>query len=235
MNVQEVIEKLKKYEVLNMKNNSSHKDKSYEVIGVKMKDIRSLAKIIGIDNSLAIELYRSNFYEAMMLATMIVSTNHLSYEILREWTKLANSSNIINQGLSSKFLKVENYFLLMKEWCEETEIDLKYASYTFLSSYFRSEDIDKIDIEFSKNILDIIAESISSEVISIQNAMNNAVVMAGLHVPLLVTKAIEVADKIGYIMPLIAKNNCNIQSASDYLLRYKNNVKYSRVAKLLDK
>jgi hypothetical protein len=57
--------------------------------------------------------------------------------------------------------------------------------------------------------------------------------MSGLFVPGLVEKAIEVAKEIGYIMPLKKKNQCNIQSALTYILRYSGDPKFSRVKKII--
>ncbi len=92
-----------------------------------------------------------------------------------------------------------------------------------------------MDSKVSHRLLDTIQATIVSEIPSIQNAMNNAVVMAGLHVPDLVTHATEVAEKIGYIMPTKALNSCNIQSALDYIQRYSSQTKFSRVARLAQK
>jgi hypothetical protein len=56
--------------------------------------------------------------------------------------------------------------------------------------------------------------------------------MAGIHLPELVEQAYDKAQQIGYVLPVKAKNSCNIQSATDYLDRYLKEPKYSRVAKL---
>lgn len=232
MNKVEVIRELEKYKIEKSPKKTLKSNKTYKVLNVKMKDIRAIAKMIGENHSLAVELFTSNIYEAMMLASIIASVEKTNYDLLTKWAKLANSSNIVNQGLSNLILKVDSNHHLMKEWCLNSDEDLRYAGYSILSSYFRSESLEKIDNEYSHKILNKIVDTIVSEPLTIQNAMNNAVVMAGLHVPALVEKATEVAEKIGYIMPLVAKNSCNIQSASDYLVRYIENPKYSRVAKL---
>jgi 3-methyladenine DNA glycosylase AlkD len=235
MKVTDIIEELQQCQVASIVNKSSKVVKSFSVIGVKMSDIRRLAKKIGTNHSLAIELYKTNIYDAMMLSTLIASNTLVTDKLLKEWAKLANSSNIVSQGLAGLMLQTDNYGLLLKEWCYDPDEDIRYAGFTLLSTYFRMEDLEDIDIQFSLNVLNRIEETIEKEPLTIQNSMNNAVVMAGLHIPTLVEKATEVAEQIGYIMPLVAKNSCNIQSAVDYLVRYKENPKYSRVAKLNQK
>lgn len=232
MNYEEVIKTLYQFEVKNKKSSQSQLQKPFVKLGIKMKDLRLLAKNIGTDHSLSVELYESDIYEAMMLATMIASGKSMTKALLEKWVKRASSSNIVNQGISRLMLQVPNYQLILKEWCLASDQNVRYAGFTTLSSYFGSESINTIDVDFSKSILNSITETIANEPLTIQNAMNNAVVMAGLHVPALVDLSFVVADKIGYIMPLVARNSCNIQSASDYLVRYIENPKYSRVAKL---
>jgi hypothetical protein len=117
-------------------------------------------------------------------------------------------------------------------WLNHENIHLRYAGYATLSAYFRLYPLEKMNYLLGFDSLMMIKNTILNEPLTVQNAMNNAVVMAGLHVPQLVNLAKEVADHIGYILPLKAKNSCNIQSASDYLKRYINQPKFSRVARL---
>jgi 3-methyladenine DNA glycosylase AlkD len=200
--------------------------------GTTMKVIRDLASKIKQDDVLAIALFETNIYEAMMLASLIMPAEHMTKELAITWVIKANQSSIIDQGLSQLLLKTKNYTLWMKDWIIDADPRLRYAGFTILSTYFRLENLEVIDVHFSVHTLELIKTTLLNEPVTIQNAMNNAVVMAGLHVPDCVQKAKEVADHIGHVMPLVAKNSCNIQSASDYLVRYGNQPTFSRVAKL---
>ncbi len=208
---------------------------SLEIIGVKMKDIRALAKGIGINHGLAIKLNDQEIYETMMLSTLIADHHQITNSLITSWVKRAHQSPIIDQGLSHFFLKVKSYDELLKTWCLSNDDDLRYAGFSLLSTYFRLEALTHIKTDFGIDMLSKIEDTIVKQPPRIQNVMNNAVVMAGLHVPDLVDKAYETAKKIGYILPLKAKNSCNIQSALDYLDRYITQPKYSRVAKIRTK
>jgi len=200
--------------------------------GTTMKDLRDLGVKIGEDHELAIRLYETHIYEAMMLSTFIMPSKFVTEELITTWARKAKASSIIDQGLAHLILKCPHYDQWLKAWIKSPETSLKYAGFSLLSTYFRVESLEKLDINFSKEALSIIKKTLLDEPITIQNAMNNAVVMAGLHVPGLLDLAHEVASHIGHVMPLVAKNSCNIQSASDYLNRYIDNPQFSRVAKL---
>ena len=233
MRVKDVIEYLKMHSDEKTRNVLYIPNKNYEVLGVKMRDIRVLAKTIGKDSKLAMELYKTNIYEAMMLSPMIIEKEDVSKEIFSDWVKKANSSNIINQGLSEILLDVPSYQDLLKLWIKEEDEDLIYGGFALMSVYFRKESLENIDNGLGLEALNLVKEKINEVNMEIANAMNNTVVMAGLYVPDLVEKAIEVAKEIGFIMPLKKKNQCNIQSALDYIIRYSGDPKFSRVKKII--
>jgi len=208
------------------------KSGSLEVLGLTMKDIRDLAKRIGLNHGLSIELYQSNIFEYLMLATLIADYKMLDLNTTKKWVKKAQSTSIVDQALSSLLIHVSDRHKWIHLFLTDKDKDIRYGGFSMLSTYFRLEPLETLQVDLGKEVLNLIKENLNKEPITIQNAMNNAVVMAGLHVPELVDLAIEVAAHIGYIMPLVARNQCNIQSASDYIVRYSNQPKYSRVARL---
>lgn len=217
---------------LNQKKILSTKSGTLDVIGVSMKDIRALAKKLKVNHELALTLYETSTYEYLMLGALIADDKKINDETAKDWVIKAQSTAIVDQGLSALFMRLDKRHQMIKSFIEDTNVHIRYAGYALLSSYFRGEDLETLDIELGKFALDSIKDTLSNEPLSIQNAMNNAVVMAGLHVPQLVKMAKDVADYIGYVMPLVARNQCNIQSASDYLVRYSTQPKFSRVARL---
>ena len=209
-----------------------NKSGSLEVLGLTMKDIRDLGKKIGINHSLAVELYESNIFEYLMLASIVADFKTLDLHTSKKWLKKAQSTSIVDQALSSLLIQKSERHQWIHTFIVDKDSDIRYGGFSMLSTYFRLESLETLNIELGIKALNLILKTLDKEPLTIQNAMNNAVVMAGLHVPGLVDLAKEVASHIGHIMPLVAKNQCNIQSASDYIARYSTQPKYSRVARL---
>ena len=208
------------------------KSNTLDVIGLTMKDIRDLGKKIGVNQELADELFESNIFEYLMLGSIISDPNSLDEVKIRNWIQKAKSTSVVDQGLSSLLIMYKDRHHLIDSLLTDDDEDIRYGGYSLLSSYYRQEPLETFQIDLGIKALEAIKKNLLKEPITIQNAMNNAVVMAGLHVPDLVDLAVEVAKHIGYVMPLVAKNQCNIQSASDYLKRYIDQPKFSRVARL---
>ena len=199
--------------------------------GLRISGLRSLASSIGFNQKLAKELAMIDAFETLFLSVLLEDSKVISKERITELALKAKKSPVVDQALADVIIH-SHHIDLLYAWYNHPDDCLRYASYATLSSYFRLLPLEKIDVSFGHLLLEQIKHTLLLEDIHVQNAMNNVVVMAGLHVPELVEHAYEIAQHIGYVMPLKAKNSCNIQSATDYLDRYLQEPKYSRVAKL---
>jgi 3-methyladenine DNA glycosylase AlkD len=201
-------------------------------IGIKMGELRSLAKGIEPNRDLADRLFQTNILEAMILACLIQEPWTLTSADLHEWVKKAKGPMLLNQGLIPLVMNTKFAFELVKRWTPSKQELIRYAGYQLYSAFLREADLDQINPLMGQVFLIFIEKYIFEQTTLVQNAMNNVVVMAGLHVPHMVKDARHAAETIGHVDPLVAKNSCNSQSALDYLNRYQTNPKYSRVARM---
>lgn len=202
------------------------------VLGVPMKPLRDCAHKFGMNHPLAETLMDTSVFEYLMLGAFLADPLQLTFEVASQWLQKAQSTPVVDQGFSSLFLNHPDCHGWMRKWTKDSDDHLRYGGFALLSTYFRKEPLESMDYELAHEGLNIIKDTIQQEPLVIQNAMNNAVVMAGLHVPQLVELATMVAHHIGKVVPLVARNQCNVQSASDYLVRYQDQPRYSRVAQL---
>lgn len=204
-----------------------------KVYGLRMAQMRELGKQIGVNHDLGLTLLKQDSYEAILLSLFIFNPKVLTIDDFDTLAISCRKSYLVDQALCEVVFQAHQEHILLSRWLNHTIDTLRYAFYALFSSHCRQSNLDNIDVHFGIQVLDRIKDTILLEDPIIQNAMNNAVVMAGLHVPGLIEKAYEVARHIGYVLPTKAKNSCNIQSAEDYLNRYLTNPKYSRCAKIL--
>lgn len=74
-------------------------------LGVSVPDMRKLAKEIGKNHSLAIELWKTNISETMILASMIDEHDKLTEKQMDEWVKDFNSWDVCDQVCMNLFEK----------------------------------------------------------------------------------------------------------------------------------
>lgn len=200
--------------------------------GVRLTDLRKLAKEIGYNNELSLLLSEIDSYDTILLSILLEDPKKVSISRISELAMLSRKSSIIDQGLCELIMSSGHLQTLINAWFNHPDDRLRYAFYALYATHLRKSELQHIDYDFSIKVLDKIKERLSFEDVYIQNAMNNTVVMAGLHVPSLVDHAYKVARYIGYVKPIRDQNDCNVQSALDYLDRYITQPKFSRVAKI---
>jgi len=207
-------------------------DATYAPYGIRMGALRAIAKNHPIDHALALSLIETPALEARMLAAMIADPKRMDEASLTRWAKSTASTMFVDQALLDLILATPYGWSLASQWIQDESEHLRYAGYQLYAALFRKEELSGIPLRLASALLSNIASDLKRETKLVAYAMNNTVVMAGLHVPALETAARSTAEAIGYVEPLRAKNDCNTQSALDYLNRYGNDPKYSRTAKL---
>ncbi|WP_291566089.1 MULTISPECIES: DNA alkylation repair protein [unclassified Clostridium] len=188
--------------------------------GVKLGDLKLLKKKIKTNHNLALELYNTGNSDAMYLAGLIEDPKEVSIEQMDEWIKAANWDMLSDRCVAVVAAKTPFGFEIARKWLNSSEELIVCAGYAIYCTLFTILDDNEIDLEEVKNILNKIANNIHNEKIRLQNSMNNFVIMAGIYIKPLHEFALEIAERIGKIDPVIAKNSCNTQTVAEYLKKY---------------
>ena len=79
-------------------------------LGVKIPTLRSIAKGIGKDHSLAKQLWKTRIHEARILASIIAPPEEVTYKQVDKWVKNFNSWDLCDQCCMNLFSKLEFAF-----------------------------------------------------------------------------------------------------------------------------
>lgn len=116
--------------------------------GVNVQDIRTIAKEIGVDHSLAMELWKTKNHEARILATIIAEPAAFSSNELDDWAEDVNSWDLCDQF--SNNLVYHTPFAMEKilMWSISDEPFVKRAGFATMANYalkhpdLREKDVD---------------------------------------------------------------------------------------------
>jgi 3-methyladenine DNA glycosylase AlkD len=72
-------------------------------LGVSVPDMRKLAKEIGKDHKLALDLWRTGIAEARIVAAMVGDPDKLTEEQMEDWVKGINSWDVCDQVCMNLF------------------------------------------------------------------------------------------------------------------------------------
>ena len=142
-----------------------------------MPNIRKIARGIGHDHSLALELWESKIHEAMILACLIDDPELLTEEQIEEWVRGLDSWDTCDSCCGSLFGKSKHAYSKAVEWSSRPEELVKRAGFALMAS-LAVHDKEASDARFEKFIPIIIRES-SDGRHYVSNAINWAIRQIG--------------------------------------------------------
>ena len=101
--------------------------------GIRLPIIRKLAKKIGKDHDLAIELWNHSYHESHLLATMVDEKEKVTSDQLDEWVDSFYSWDIVDQACINLLVDLpearDNIFL----WCESEKEFVKRTAFSLIA------------------------------------------------------------------------------------------------------
>jgi 3-methyladenine DNA glycosylase AlkD len=102
-------------------------------LGVSVPDMRKLAKEIGKDHKLALDLWRTGIAEARIVAGMIGDPAKLTEEQMEEWVEGINSWDVCDQVCMNLFEKNQLAWKKIVDWSEREEEFAKRTAFSLIA------------------------------------------------------------------------------------------------------
>jgi 3-methyladenine DNA glycosylase AlkD len=102
-------------------------------LGVSVPDMRKLAKEIGKDHKLALELWKTGIAEARMVAAMVDDPDKLAEEQMEDWVKDINSWDVCDQVCMNLFEKNRLAWKKIIDWSARKEEFVKRTAFSLIA------------------------------------------------------------------------------------------------------
>jgi 3-methyladenine DNA glycosylase AlkD len=102
-------------------------------LGVSVPDMRKLAKEIGRDHKLALDLWRTGIAEARIVAGMVGDPAKLTEEQMENWVKGINSWDVCDQVCDNLFEKNQLAWKKIVDWSEREEEFVKRTAFSLIA------------------------------------------------------------------------------------------------------
>jgi 3-methyladenine DNA glycosylase AlkD len=100
---------------------------------VSVPDMRKLAKEIGRDHKLALDLWKTGIAEARILAAMVGDSDKLTEEQMEDWVKGINSWDVCDQVCMNLFEKNELAWKKIVDWSKREEEFVKRTAFSLIA------------------------------------------------------------------------------------------------------
>lgn len=165
-----------------------------ELLGVTVASLRSVAKKIGKNHQLSLELWDTGIHELRILATITDEPKLVTHAQLEKWVSDLDSWDLCDQFCGNLAVDTSDPHILIGEWISREEEYVKRAGYALiaeLAAKNRSSD----DVRLEEYLL-LIANSEPDERKYVKKAVNWALRQIGKRNLLLNSKARTVASKL---------------------------------------
>ena len=102
-------------------------------LGVSVPDMRKLAKEIGRDHKLALDLWCTGIVEARIVAAMVGDPDKLTEEEMEHWVKGINSWDVCDQVCMNLFEENQLAWNKIVDWAEREEEFVKRTAFSLLA------------------------------------------------------------------------------------------------------
>ena len=163
-------------------------------LGIYHKDLSLLAKEIGKNNLLAVQLFDTGIYEARILCSKIYDPKDATEELLEKWVKTFDNWEICDSFSMGIFAKSKFALAKILEWTSRKPEFEKRAGFAILASYCMADK--KAENEIFEQLLPIISREASDERLYVKKSVNWALRNIGKRNIDLRNSAIRTAQKI---------------------------------------
>ncbi|WP_455281571.1 DNA alkylation repair protein [[Eubacterium] cellulosolvens] len=166
-------------------------------LGVSMPELRKMAKELGKDHKIALNLWKTGIADAQLLAGMIDEPEKITENQMEDWVKDINSWDVCDQLCANLFEKTPLAWKKIHDWSKREEEFVKRTAYALIAC-LAWHDKEADDRKFIK-LLPVIEFGATDERNFVKKAVNWALRNIGKRNRKLNKVAINTARKIGRI------------------------------------
>lgn len=168
--------------------------KGPRVLGVNIPVLRTLAKEIGKDHLLALQLWDSGIHEARILASMIAEPKEITEMQMEQWCAEFYSWDLCDQTCMNLFVKTPFAREKIDEWCARQEEFVKRAGFVLMACFVNYGK--KLPNDFFIEFFPLIKREANDDRNFVKKAVNWALRQIGKRNIALNTRAIACAQEI---------------------------------------
>src|SRR5690349_13074547 len=165
----------------------------YRTLGVSIYDLREIAKGIGTDRALALQLWGSGIHEARILASYIADPHQISEAQIEQWVADFDSWDVCDQVVAL-FSDTPFAYPKVAEWAQRPEMFVKRAAFALIAE-LAAHDKHATDVQLAQ-FFPLIARAADDDRNFVKKAVNWALRNLGKRNRALNEQAIATARQI---------------------------------------
>jgi 3-methyladenine DNA glycosylase AlkD len=189
------------------------------MFGVKVADLKLIARQIKGNQSLALELFATGNSDAMYLAGMVADGSQMTRQQLESWAKGASWHMISDYPVAWVATESPHARQLAMKWIKSKRETIATSGWCTYSGIVAVTPDEQLDLDEIRGLLDQVVERIDATPDRVRYTMNGFVISVGTYVKPLLSKAKAIARKLGPVSVNMGDTACKVPLASDYIAK----------------
>jgi hypothetical protein len=187
------------------------------MFGVKVADLKVIAKKIRGDQELALELYGTGNYDAMYLAGLVADGSQMTKKQLEEWSKSTDCEPISTYTVP--WVATESPYAreLALKWIDSKKPHVALSGWSTYSGILATRADEDLDLQEIQGLLDRVVKQIHSAPNKVRYMMNCFVISVGTYVKPLLKQAKQAARTIGEVTVDMGDTACKVPPALEFI------------------
>ena len=204
MTPDEILDRLKTLGHESVRKLNSRNGAGDNQFGVKLGDLRTLAKTIKTNPELAMTLWRTGNADAMLLSTLLMRPAQISSDDLEQMVCVATHTQL-SDWLGTHVLKLHPHKeMLRQKWMESNQVMTSRAGWMLTAERVNRapEGLDLV------GLLDRIEAQMGAAPTQVQWTMNNTLAAIGIHFAEHRERAVAIGEKLGVFRDFPTSKGC---------------------------
>lgn len=189
------------------------------LFGVKVGDLKPLAKKLKGQQDLALALYATGNSDAQYLAGMIADGKIMTHTELNRWAQTAAWGMISGNTVAWVASEHPDGLALALRWIEARSEQVARAGWATLAALAATRPDAELPLDLYAALLERIVAEIHHAPGDLAYAMNNALICVGTYVAPLGVAALDAARRIGRVEIDMGETSCQVPDAEPYILK----------------
>ncbi len=217
MNASQVMTELKKKGTAQTRKVFARHGAPENLFGVKVGDLKTIAKQIRGNQQLACELYDTGNPDAMYLAGMVADGSQMTKRQLDAWVRAACWHMISEYTIPGVACENPHARELAVKWIKSKQANVASSGWATYAGIVATRDDRELDLKEIRELLKQIEKTIHDQPDRVRYVMNGFVIAVGSYVKNLQKQARSTAGKIGKVSVDMGETSCKVPLATEYI------------------
>lgn len=198
------------------------------MFGVKVADLKVIAKKIKGQQELAYELYETENSDAMYLAGLVADGSLMNKRLLDTWARKANWYMISEYTVPWVASESPHGRDMAMKWIKQKKESIAASGWSTYGALVSVLEDSELDLKEIKELISQCGKTVHDKPNRVRYSMNGFVIAVGSYVEPLLKQAVAAAKKMGTVSVEMGETACKVPLATEYIAKIE---KMGRVGK----